>query len=548
MTVKNVLFLMIDQLRWDALSCYGNTIVETPNIDRLAQEGVRFSRAYTQGPSCGNSRASFYTGLHVRSHGATWNDWPFQLSEWTLADYMRKAGLRVAQLGKTHMKPDREGMERLGIDPASKQADILMNAGFVEGEHDDGLHPEGPAGKYSPVEPKYNQYLREQGFDGRNPWLEWANSAEDDQGVLRSGFYMQNAHRAARVPAEHSETAYLTKRIIETIDELGDEPWCVHASYIKPHWPYLAPEPYHSLYRDVPKADAVKSGQELNDPHPIYQAYTELAVARTFSDDAKRRHVLPTYYGLVKEIDDNIGRLMDHLETRGQLDETLVIFTSDHGDYMGDHWLGEKDLFHDPSAKIPLIIRDPSPEANDTRGTVCDDLVGCIDVIPTLLESLNQPIPEHRLEGFSLLPHLRNSSSHNNPAHRQIIVSETDYGRIPVARKLGVDALEARLTMAFDGRYKLVHCLGFPDMLFDVHNDPNEFVDLGRNPGYESIRQQLRSQMLDWSAALRNRRAVSREMEKELNGLSRRQGILIGYWGSEDVPEEQRIPAHVGVY
>ncbi|MFC6674268.1 sulfatase-like hydrolase/transferase [Marinobacterium aestuariivivens] len=167
--VKNILFIMIDQLRWDCLSCYGHPIVETPNIDRLAAKGVRFDNTYAQGASCGNSRASFYTGRHVRSHGATWNDWPFHLDEWTLADYLRPSGTNLVLLGKTHMKPDLEGMRRLGIDPASELGRYLSNAGFVAGEHDDGLHPEGPAGRYSKSDPAYNHYLRGAGFAGSNP-------------------------------------------------------------------------------------------------------------------------------------------------------------------------------------------------------------------------------------------------------------------------------------------------------------------------------------------------------------------------------------------
>ncbi|MHA7880229.1 MAG: sulfatase-like hydrolase/transferase [Saccharospirillum sp.] len=545
MTAKNVLFLMIDQLRWDALSCYGNRIIDTPHIDKLAERGVRFTNAYTQGPSCGNSRASFYTGLHVRSHGATWNDWPFQLSEWTLADYMRQLNRRVVQLGKTHMKPDLEGMARLGIDPDSEQAKLLLNAGFIEGEHDDGLHPEGPAGKYSKTEPRYNDYLRQLGFTGNNPWLEWANAAEDEDGTLRTGFYMKHAHRPARIPKEHSESAYLTRRIKESIDALGDEPWCLHASYIKPHWPYIAPAPYHQLYQGADFDNAVKSETERANPHPIYGAFMNMSVARTMSDDAKRRHVLPAYYGLVKEIDDQIGELMAHLEARGLSDNTLIVFTADHGDYLGDHWLGEKDLFHEASAKLPMIIVDPSASANTTRGTTCDALVGCIDVLPTLIDSLGGTPPDHRLEGHSLRPWLEGTAQ---KPERDILVSEGDYGRLPVAKTLGVDPLEARMTMAFNGRYKLVHCLGFPDMLFDLHNDPQELVDLGREPGYAKVRMALRDQLLDWSARLRNRRAVSREMEQAANGLSRRQGILVGYWDADDVPPEQQIPDSVGVF
>ncbi|WP_020681581.1 sulfatase-like hydrolase/transferase [Marinobacterium rhizophilum] len=545
MSAKNILFIMIDQLRWDALSCYGNPVVETPNIDRLAARGVRFTNAYTQGTSCGNARASIYTGRHVRSHGATWNDWPFRLDEWTLADYMQAEGRRVVLLGKTHMKPDREGMDRLGIDPESDQGRALTNAGFVEGEHDDGIHPEGPAGPYSSREPRYNDYLREQGFTGRNPWLEWANAAEGDDGIPLSGFYMENAHRPARIPADYSESAYLTGRAIETIEALGDTPWCLHLSYIKPHWPYLAPAPYHDLYRGCELPAPVRSERELEDPHPLVKAFMQLGVARTFQDVNKRNHVLPTYYGLIKELDDQLGRLFAYLEHSGQAEHTLIALTADHGDYFGDHWLGEKDLFHQPSVKIPLIIHDPATTADSTRGQTCDALTGAIDLLPTFIESLGGTPPEHRLEGHSLRPWLHGEAE--APA-RAVIFSEGDYGRLPVAQQLGVDPLKARTTMAFDGRYKLVHCLGLPDMLFDLHNDPNEFVDLGRDPGYAAIRAQLRGQMLDWSAGLRNRSTVSREKERSLTGLSRRKGILVGVWSGSELTDDVRPPAEVGVF
>ncbi|HSG54878.1 MAG TPA: sulfatase-like hydrolase/transferase, partial [Paracoccaceae bacterium] len=172
--VRNILFLMMDQLRWDYLSCYGNSPVQTPHIDALAARGVRFTRAYAQGTSCGNSRASFYTGRHVRSHGATWNDIPFELNQWTLGDYMHERGLQTVLMGKTHMRPDSNGLARFGMDPEHGVGKALAECGFVLGERDDGLHPEGPLGFYSARAPRYNDYLRAQGFGGRNPWLEWA--------------------------------------------------------------------------------------------------------------------------------------------------------------------------------------------------------------------------------------------------------------------------------------------------------------------------------------------------------------------------------------
>jgi len=360
MSVKNVIFIMLDQLRWDCLSCAGNPIIDTPNIDSLADRGVRFTRAYAQGTSCGNSRASFYTGRHVRSHGASWNDWPLRVDEWNIADHIEPTGAKVVLLGKTHMKPDKAGIARLGVDPESELGKSLANAGFLAGEHDDGLHPVGPAGPYKSKDSRYNQWLREQGFEGENPWFQWANAAEDSNGKIHSGFFMEYAHLPARLPAEFSESHYLTDRAIESIDALGEDSFFLHLSYIKPHWPYIVPAPYHNMYRDADIPPPVRSESERENTHPVIAGYMSNPVAQCFADDTKRRHVWPAYLGLIK----------------------------DHGDFLGDHYLGEKDVFFDQAAKLPYIIVDPSREADATRGTTCDALVGAIDMLPTFVESL----------------------------------------------------------------------------------------------------------------------------------------------------------------
>ncbi len=154
---------------------------------------------------------------------------------------------------------------------------------------------------------------------------------------------------------------------------------------------------------------AVRSQEERRDPHPILAEFMDLRVSRTFARPQVREEVIPVYMGLIKQIDDQLGLLFRFMEDRGLLESTLIVFTSDHGDYLGDHWLGEKDLFHEPSVKVPLIICDPSPEADPARGTVCDDLVEAIDLVPTFLEALGADAAQqsHRLEGRSLLPFLR---------------------------------------------------------------------------------------------------------------------------------------------
>ncbi|MDH1334985.1 sulfatase-like hydrolase/transferase [Comamonas thiooxydans] len=537
MSARNILFIMIDQLRWDYLSCYGSSPVQTPHIDALAARGVRFTSAYAQGTSCGNSRASFYTGRHVRSHGATWNDIPFGLDQRTLGEYMHERGLQTILMGKTHMRPDVNGLVRLHLDAEGNMGQTMAECGFVAGERDDGLHPEGPLGFYSASEPRYNEYLRAHGMDGRNPWLEWANSAQDEQGRILNGFFMENANHPARVPAEFSETAYMTGRAMQTIAEAGDKPWCLHLSYIKPHWPLIAPAPYHAMYGadDVPAA--VRSQREIDEAHPVFGQFMKQRVAQTFSRDDVRARAIPAYMGLIRQVDDEIGRLMAFLKTQGRLDDTLIVLTADHGDYLGDHWLGEKDLFHDAAAKLPMIVVDPGKAADTTRGTACDALVGAIDVIPTFIDALGGTPPRHLLEGRSLLPWLCDTT----PATwRDAVFSECDYARLPAAQALGRDPLEARLTMAFDGRWKYVHCLGFAPMLYDLQEDPQELRDLGRDPGPATVRERMKDLMLDWSAGLRNRAAIDEEQMRALTGKSARQGILIGFWKESDVPAAQK--------
>ena len=535
---KNILFIMCDQLRWDYLSCYGHPYLKTPNIDTLAARGVRFNRAYVQSPICGASRMSTYTGRYVQSHGAAWNGFPLKVGEMTLGDYLRPLGMRTALVGKTHMEADVEGMARLGIDPQSIIGVRVAECGFEPYERDDGLHGMGPDGsRYSPRRPRYNAYLNELGYDGENPWHDWANAAEGDGNMLASGWAMRHARKAARVREKDSETPYMTRRGIDFMREVGDAPWCLHLSYIKPHWPYIAPAPYNTMYGADDVVPALRSENERRDPHPVYGTFMAHRVSKTFSRDEVRREVIPVYMGLIKQIDDQMGVLFRFMEQHDLFDNTMIVFTSDHGDYLGDHWLGDKDFFHEPSIRVPLIVYDPSPQADKARGSVCDELVEAIDLAPTFLAVAGgDPAKEsHRLEGRSLLPLIYGDRP---TTWRAFAVSEYDFGMMPASAELGLKPRDARLFMIADKRWKLIHAIGFRPMLFDRAKDPQELHDLGADPKFESDRERLLAALARWGLRVSQRTTRSEQQIDDARGKAERRGILIGVWDEADIPAE----------
>lgn len=527
-TIKNILFIMADQLRWDHLSCYGHPHLKTPNIDRLAERGVRFDRAFVQSPVCGPSRASFYTGRTVFSHGSTWNRVPLPIGELTLGDYLRPYGVTTAVVGKTHMIPDREGMARLGLNDSTEIGIQISQPGFDPYERDDGLHPsallKAKGGKL-----RYNDWLRDHGYEGDNPWNDWANAADGPDGELLSGWHLKNSNLPARVAEEHSETAYMTMRARQFIEEMGDEPWLCHLSYIKPHWPYMAPAPYHNMYGPQTFQPIHRDEAERTDPNPVFSAFMGMEVSQTFSMQGARETVMPAYMGLIKQIDDHLGRLFDWLDETGRSGETMIVFTSDHGDYLGDHWMGEKELFHECSVRVPLIIYDPRKEADPTRDTASEALIEAIDLVPTFLEATGAPSANHRLEGKSVMPLLR---GHSDAWARDAVFSEIDYGFYAARETLGVGVSDARGYMLRTTLWKYVHFKGFPPQLFDLENDPDEFQDLGRNPGYEAVRTQMHTLLLDRLASRKNRVTMSDEQVHALRRNEDGSGILIGKWGS----------------
>ncbi len=529
----NILFVMYDQLRFDYLGCAGHPHLHTPNFDRVASMGVRFTNAFVQSPICGGSRMCFYTGRYASSHGAQWNGFPLRVGEVTLGDHLRKAGMDCWLIGKTHMKADAEGMARLGLSADSVIGARQAECGFDTWLRDDGLWAEGPDGFYDERRSPYNEYLKSRGYPSENPWSDFANAGiEDDQ--IASGWMFRNADKPANIREEDSETPWLTTKTIAFI-EAQKGPWLAHVSYIKPHWPYIVPAPYHDMYGANHVPAARRHPVEREDPHPVYGAYMENRIAAAFQREEVRQKVIPAYMGLIKQCDDQLGRLLDHLEATDRMKDTMIVLTSDHGDYLGDHWLGEKDLFHDPSVKIPMIIYDPRPEADATRGTACDALVESIDLAPTFVQAAGGKVADHILEGRALTPWLHGQT----PDWRSFAISEYDYSATPQCVKLGLEPRDARLFMVFDGRYKMMHAEGgFRPMLFDLETDPDEFHDLAKADAHQDVIDRLYGCLAKWGRRMSQRVTRSEDDIKAMRGKSLRRGILPFLFDGSEVPED----------
>ena len=414
-------------------------------------------------------------------------------------------------------------MKELGISVDSDLGILLSECGFEPWERDDGLHPD------QSLDPdlSYNRYLRENGYSGENLWHTVANSAEGLGGEVLSGWSMRNVQYPARVDKKHSETAFMTDRAMQVIEELDDNPWCLHLSYIKPHWPYMAPDPYHALYSTEDIIPAIRSDRELLGRHPVVSAFGYHEESISFSRDECRKRVIPAYMGLISELDFHIGRLIDFLKIRGDLDNTVIVLTSDHGDYLGDHWLGEKELFYESAIRIPLIVINPDKRAEKTRGTSNESFVESIDLLPTFLGLVGcQESYDHRLEGRSLLPLVHGEEIE----WRDAVFCESDYSVRQARNLLKRGPEECRAFMIRTNTWKYIYFDGFAPQLFNLEEDPDEMNDLGKSETHKDIREQLFRQLFDWMRNRKLRPALSNKEIASRTGKGKQRGYLIGVW------------------
>jgi arylsulfatase A-like enzyme len=297
---------------------------------------------------------------------------------------------------------------------------------------------------------------------------------------------------------------------------------------VKPHWPYIAPAPWHAMFTPeqcLPVSrDAAERGEAI---HPMLREFQNEEVAQSFQNDDCIATVRPAYQGLIAQLDHHLGRVWAALERLGRWDDTLVVFTSDHGDYLGDHWLGEKELFHDCIQRVPFLLFDPSAAADATRGTVDDRFVEAIDVVPTILEALGLDAAEHVVEGRSLLPLARAQPV----AWRDAVFSELDWTFRGARRRLGLKTGQHHAWMVRTDRWKYVHWTdGLRPMLFDLAADPQEFHDLGADPALAGIHDAMRERLLGWFTGLKRRTTLTWAEAELRTDRHKAAGVFYGEW------------------
>jgi arylsulfatase A-like enzyme len=331
--MSNLLVIHCDELNFRKLGCYGDKIVDTPNIDFLAENGARCTGYYATSPVCTPSRGSFVTGRYPQHHQAWTNNLPLGEDEITFAEVLAKAGYITGYAGKWHLG----------------------------GEDKPGWAPKGKFGFQD------NRYMFNRGH--------WKRLEDTPEGPLSHDYKIMGDE-------ESYTTDWLTTKTIEFIEEHKGKPFCHMLSLPDPHGPNTVRAPYDTMFKE----------EEISIPE-TFRAEDAISRGRKhkINDEAKLRKIMSQYYGMIKCIDDNLGRILDALRKHELLEDTMIVFTADHGDMCGEYGRLDKGVPYDGSAKIPFILYHPQRVA---PGQVLPQAMGCVDSMPTILSLLGAAIPQ----------------------------------------------------------------------------------------------------------------------------------------------------------
>jgi len=440
----NILFLMADQFRGDCLGADGHPVIKTPNLDRIAAEGVRFRCAYSSTPSCTPARAALLTGLSPWNHGMLGysrvaEEYPFEKPR-----VMAKAGYHTMCIGKNHFHPQRNYH--------GYQSALLDESG------------------------------REQSVDFRSDYHSWFYSMAPTLSPDSTGIGWNDYRGKPYALPEHLHPTHWTGssavRFLKNYNQ--PKPFMLKVSFARPHSPYDPPERFNKLYEnaDIPEAHVGEWAKRYAEP-----SGDNFTIWHGDKGKEQVRRSRQAYYGSISFIDEWIGNILDTLEQKGILENTLIIFLSDHGDMTGDHNMWRKTYAYEPSARVPMMIRWPSSLLSAKRGQVLSQPVELRDVLPTFLDAASITAPDH-LDGKSLLQLVRGKTSD----WREYIDLEHDLCYSKTNHWTGLtDGHQKYIFHAFDGE----------EQLFDLDNDPHELNDLSSDPGSQATLLKWRERMIN---------------------------------------------------
>jgi len=522
---KNVIFIMADQLAAAFLGCYGSGVNSSPTLDRLAQRGVRFGRCYASAPICAPNRGVIATGRCQAVHGIVMNNFMLMPDNPTYAHLLRARGYRTAGFGKFHLTPmpmaPPQDLRYLGFDETVVTEDPKWGPwiGWIEREHPEHYETALAMCWGSPC-------LREYGPDRKNMEPAWRAAVAK---ILKP---IQDASEwpvmyPSPLPAELHQTTYITNRALDFLDrhvkEQPDEPFFCHVSYVDPHDPYDPPAPYSEMFRPDDMPDPLPAGWAKNGNPQLEGSRDDYLHFRAICDNVPAiRKMRALYHGSIRLIDDQIARIVDFLDANKLWDDTILVFTTDHGDMMGDHGLLTKGNKHfDKGIHCPLIVCGAGVQPG-----VQDRLTCSLDFFPTFCDWAG--IPEDArppVEGRSFAPACTGEQT-DRPD--EILVSVGGISSI-----LTDDGW--RLTLFNQGDLGEMYCLA---------DDPNEQNDLFREPAWQGKQLELTRRL----ACLLSRQSVVQQY-RNLPYKNGRRWLVGGIgngefyhslplWGSNPGPEQ----------
>ncbi len=511
---KNLVFIFSDQQRYDTMACYGNSWIKTPNLNSVSEESFVFERAYVSQPVCTPARATIVTGLYPHTAGPTLNGIPLPPEKKAIAEYLPE-DYTTAWFGKWHL--GNEGNAQHGFQHwITTQDDISRFFEGIEGE---------------PTKSDYHNYLVEKGYRPDATLAKGAPYLPSAIGRnVPDGWDVFSQFARSELPAEDSMAHFLGRKASEFIEDHKDEPFVLYVSTFEPHSPYSGP--YNDLYDPAtlptgptflkkPEGGSLLNRLIAENNLQFLEGYSESYMGHVervtryndISSEYGWKQLRARYFANVTLVDDMVGMITDSLKQQGIFDDTVVVFTSEHGDMTGDHGMVHKMSMYEESARVPLLIRAPALSAGKT---VIGGNVSQVDLVPTLLDLLGCDVPEG-LDGKSVAKVLEEAGSlRNNEVYIQwngigwIGTGPPEDGAEGVVVQTAIGTPEVNIMYQAPWRtivvndWKLNLCATDQCELYNLLDDPHEMNNLYDHPDYQDVVRLLSTKVRAWQFSTRD--------------------------------------------